>query len=74
MYQNNEFQLLICLKIDFLNFWQKGVTIKRMHILIIKIMLYLSFFPTLNFADQWSYGLGIFPDWRLGISCSGQRL
>lgn len=25
MYQNNEFQLLICLKIDLLNFWQKGV-------------------------------------------------
>lgn len=43
MYQNNEFQLLICLKIDLLNFWQKGVTMKRMHILIFKMIWTLLF-------------------------------
>lgn len=37
------FKIPICLKIYFFNIWQKGVIIKRMHILIIKIIRTLLF-------------------------------
>lgn len=37
------FKIPICLKIDFLNIWQMGVTIKRTHILIIEIIWTLLF-------------------------------